>query len=134
MPKPRSTFIAVGLATVVYVVLVIATYVGFLGSLPFSRTDPGTWGQFGDYLGGLLNPLFALLNVVVVAYIAISVQKLNDTEKKREEQSEERVKTVVDLHREWNSESIYRSRTHAGTLVRKHPTSTMLEIEESTKS
>jgi hypothetical protein len=24
-------------------------------------TDPAAWGQFGDYIGGLLNPLFALL-------------------------------------------------------------------------
>jgi hypothetical protein len=82
----------------------------------------------------LLNPLFAFLNVVVVAYIAISVQTLNDSQKKRAEESEERVKTVIDLHREWNSESNYRSRTLAGILVRKYPESTMLEIEESAKA
>ena len=132
--SPRNAFIAVGLGTALYVALVVGVYVYALGALPFSRTDPGAWGQFGDYVGGLLNPLFALLNVVVVAYIAIAVQSLNDSEKKRAEESEERVKTVIDLHREWNSESNYRSRTLAGVLVRKHPESTMLEIEESAKT
>lgn len=132
--NPRKVFVVVGIAAAVYVILVVALYVGALGSLPFSRSDPGAWGQFGDYIGGLLNPLFAVLNVVVVAYIAISVQKWNDSEKKREEESQERVKTAIDLHREWNNESNYRSRTIAGVVVRKFPSSTMLEIEESTKT
>lgn len=122
------------MASTAYVVSVIAVYIAFLGKLPVSRTDAGVWAQFGDYLGGLLNPLFALLNVVVVAYIAISVQKLNDTEKRREKQSAEDINTVVDLHREWNSESIYRSRTHAGVLVRRYPSLTILEIEERDES
>jgi len=79
----------------------------------------------------LLNPLFAFLNVAIVAYIAIAVQRLNESEQRREQQSEERVRTVLDLHREWNSEANYKSRTLAGALVRKYPSSTVLDIEKS---
>ena len=132
--RPRHVFIGVAFAVAAYIVVVVAVYAFYLGSLPISRNDSGPWGQFGDYLGGLLNPLFALLNVVVVAYIAMSVQKLNDSERKREEESEGRVKTVIELHREWNSESNYRSRTQAGVLIRKYPDSTMPEIEEYIRS
>lgn len=29
--------------------------------------SPTEWGQFGDYMGGLLNPLFGLISVVLIA-------------------------------------------------------------------
>lgn len=36
------------------------------------------WGQFGDYIGGLLNPLFALINIVLLVYISISINRIED--------------------------------------------------------
>lgn len=36
--------------------------------------DPATWGQFGDYVGGLLNPLVATLALVAIV-ISIRIQK-----------------------------------------------------------
>jgi len=39
--------------------------------LSFRKSDISTsvaeWGQFGDYMGGLLNPLFGLISVVLIA-------------------------------------------------------------------
>lgn len=128
----KRVLVGFSIAVASYVLAVVGVYVYFWGSAQVARSDPAAWGQFGDYVGGLLNPLFALLNVVIVAYIAIAVQRLNEAEQKREQQSEERVRTVLDLHREWNSEPIYRSRTLAGILVRKYPSSTVLDIEKST--
>lgn len=37
-------------------------------------TDPGIWGQFGDYFGGVLNPLFALA-AFLSALWSINVQQ-----------------------------------------------------------
>jgi uncharacterized membrane protein len=36
-------------------------------------SDPAIWGQFGDYLGGTLNPIFALLNLIVLTYLTIKI-------------------------------------------------------------
>ncbi len=47
----------------VILLLVILAYVGKLWFLSGGRlaNDPEVWGQFGDYVGGLLNPLIAFL-------------------------------------------------------------------------
>jgi hypothetical protein len=48
-------------ALFVVVVLVLVTYTVWFyrqNGLPLSN-DPGSWGQFGDFVGGLLNPLIA---------------------------------------------------------------------------
>jgi len=43
----------------------------FAFALNFRKTDISSsvaeWGQFGDYIGGLLNPIFGLISVVLVA-------------------------------------------------------------------
>ncbi|WP_070281740.1 putative phage abortive infection protein [Janthinobacterium sp. MP5059B] len=48
----------------------IAVLLGFF-FLSFRRSDISStvaeWGQFGDYMGGLLNPLFGLISVVLIA-------------------------------------------------------------------
>lgn len=128
--KPR-TAIQISAATVaIYVVLVVAVYAVNIGSLPLSKTTAEPWGQFGDYIGGMLNPLFALLNVAVVLYIASSLHRRNEEEKAEASESAQRIQCTVDLHKEWNSESIYRSRNIANKLSMRHPRSTIFEIEK----
>jgi hypothetical protein len=36
------------------------------------------WGHFGDYLGGTLNPIISLVNLVVLTYITISINRIED--------------------------------------------------------
>jgi len=62
------------IALAVAVVLVIGYAVAF-HALPLD-TDPAAWGQFGDYMGGLLNPLISLFTLIV----AVSVWLLQKTE------------------------------------------------------
>ena len=45
---------------VVSIALVFGTYAFYFGG--DVSVDHGRWGQFGDYIGGLLNPLFGLLS------------------------------------------------------------------------
>jgi len=55
--------------------------------LPFSH-DPATWGQFGDFIGGLLNPLIAYLAFYwLITSVRIQKQELKET---REELCEAR--------------------------------------------
>lgn len=65
----------------------ITTYVATFYHLPATES-PGAWGTFGDYVGGLLNPLISALTL----FVAISVwqlqkQELEETRKALEEQA-----------------------------------------------
>lgn len=132
--SPRKIVAASMAAIFIYVFAIIAIYWHHLGALPASTASPEPWGQFGDYVGGLLNPLFAFLNVAAVVYIAFAVQRFGESQRKAEQESERRLQTVIDLHREWNSGSIYSSRTIAGKLIREYPDLTIFEIEEQAPS
>jgi Putative phage abortive infection protein len=80
-----------------------AVYIGKFYSFPWS-TEPDAWGTFGDYIGGLLNPLISLFTLVV----AVSVWRLNrealDTQKQElkatKEALEEQAKTSERQRRE----------------------------------
>jgi len=128
--RPRSAIILAAAVLVAYVASVVGIYVWQFGTRPLSSTDIGAWGQFGDYVGGLLNPVLALVNVGVIVYLALSVQRLNEAQRDSRQESERRIQAVIDLHREWNSETVYRSRTGAGKLVRRFPESSYFEIED----
>lgn len=39
--------------------------------------DPANWGQFGDYVGGVLNPIIAVMNLIVLIFISIYLSKLD---------------------------------------------------------
>jgi len=43
-------------------------------------SDPGDWGVFGDYVGGLLNPVFSFLNLLLTYYIAQMVNEFSKRE------------------------------------------------------
>jgi len=55
---------AIGIVCIIYILAFGTT----------RSTDPATWGQFGDYFGGVLNPLFALA-AFLSALWSISVQQ-----------------------------------------------------------
>lgn len=56
-------------------VIALATYFfKFYGAL---SNDPGTWGQFGDYVGGVLNPTFSFLALIaLLATFGLQVREL----------------------------------------------------------
>ncbi len=67
----------------------IATYVGYFGlylRLPLGR--PQEWGEFGDYLGGLINPIIGLVTVLLVARtLRATRQAASKTHREMREQS-----------------------------------------------
>lgn len=128
---PRRALTATGLLVALYVCCVVGIYAWHFRAQPIASADPGAWGQFGDYLGGLLNPVLALLNVCVIVYLALAVQRLNESKREDREESKLRIQTVIELHREWNGETLYRARTSAGKLVRQHPAASYFEIEDA---
>jgi hypothetical protein len=55
--NPR-TLILTAVAALSAIAVVFITYIAAFGTR--QSTDSAIWGQFGDYFGGILNPLFAL--------------------------------------------------------------------------
>lgn len=127
--SPRKVVAIAGVLLAVYVLLVVGAYVWQFHEERLA-TDSGAWGQFGDYLAGMTNPVIALLNVAVIVYLALAVQRLNEAQRQDRETEERRVQASVDLHREWNSQAIYGARTKAGKLVRLFPEDSYFEIED----
>lgn len=62
------------LAGTLAIILVLSYAIAF-HPLPINER-PDAWGQFGDYMGGLLNPLISLFTLIV----AVSVWRLQKTE------------------------------------------------------
>lgn len=63
----------------IVVIGVLYSYFVSFGSLPLSK-DQATWGQFGDYLGGALNPLISLFALFALLWtIVLQSKELHET-------------------------------------------------------
>lgn len=78
--------IIVGLLTA----LILGSYILNFGKYNLSD-DPNDWGTFGDYVGGLLNPLLSIVNILITYYIARIVSKFSEKESDKQEQAQLRV-------------------------------------------
>jgi len=56
------------IAAVLSMLLVLSAYVAkFYFSLGYKTSNnPEVWGQFGDYIGGIINPLFSFISIVLL--------------------------------------------------------------------
>lgn len=56
--------VAAGLSALLGAIVAYAIKFGLVQALPFG--GPGEWGEFGDYVGGLVNPVIGLATVILV--------------------------------------------------------------------
>ncbi|OZI44718.1 hypothetical protein CEK29_08420 [Bordetella genomosp. 5] len=86
----RSTTITV-VAVLVVLLTVPAAYFAWwhgIAELPINVTDPAAWGAFGDFFGGLLNPVVAFLALFwLTRSIQIQRTELRETRRAMSEQS-----------------------------------------------
>jgi len=54
---------------------IVARYIYNFKAHPYSN-DPADWGAFGDYIGGILNPVFAFSNLILFIVITLQVSKI----------------------------------------------------------
>lgn len=86
----RATTITLWAAGACVVALPIAYYLWWhvYAELPKNVTDPGGWGTFGDFVGGLLNPIVAFLALFwLTRSIQIQRTELRETRLALDEQS-----------------------------------------------
>lgn len=72
-------------------------YLYKFGSWPFNLSnDPAVWGQYGDYIGGLLNPIFSSLAFSgLVITIVLQARQIDEGKHNTELQEMQRVQSTV---------------------------------------
>lgn len=69
----------------VTIAVLYASWFGLQHGLPLSK-DPGDWGTFGDYFGGVMNPICAYMAFIwLVRSYALQKTELSETRKALEE-------------------------------------------------
>ncbi len=77
MEKLKIFLISFGFILAIALIIPFLFYlVNFWGS-PLSQ-NPQIWGTFGDYFGGIFNPILALANLVIFIKLTIIVTRIQD--------------------------------------------------------
>jgi uncharacterized membrane protein len=72
--KISITIIVMGL---LLVLIFIGVFMAKFAGQPISDQIE-SWAQFGDYIGGILNPILALINICVFVILTITIQNITD--------------------------------------------------------
>lgn len=108
--KPRTLLLAVLTSSAVAVVATVLPFFLALQNAPLSRTSSQPWGEFGGYVGGILSPVFAALNLFVVLYIAVRLTDIQQNQLARK-------RLTLDLYNEWHTEAMQQSRSAVSGLI-----------------
>jgi len=77
--KNRTLLILLWSSSLIFIIITIGSFL-----LKFSENkisnDPAVWGQFGDYFGGILNPILSLINLIILTYL--SMRLVNDEDER----------------------------------------------------
>lgn len=60
-----TILVAILLIAVISALIVVGVYLYYFSGIPV-KVDPAPWGQFGDFFGGTLNPIFGFLSVMAL--------------------------------------------------------------------
>jgi hypothetical protein len=123
----KTVFLGLGAIFLLCVASTIGFYAFNFRALEISSSDPAGWAQFGAYFSGILSPTFALINLLVIVYIAIRIKELQETQLSAK-------RLTLDLYKEWHEEKLHKSRIEVDELITKHkvtetPLPTLSELE-----
>ncbi|WP_394665931.1 hypothetical protein [uncultured Chryseobacterium sp.] len=74
-------FFCIGGLLIFCITIVVGIYVYNLWGNGISD-DPEQWGQFGDYFGGVLNPILTIFNLILVVYLTFKISYLEKNRNK----------------------------------------------------
>lgn len=87
---------AIWIALVVFILALGIYAIQFIWGLPHLSPNPEAWGQLGDFLGGMVNPIIGLITIWLLA----TSLKQNQIALKQSKQALERAEEEVRLTRE----------------------------------
>lgn len=80
--RPKTLLVFIIGVTALMIFIVVGSYFFNFSEFPISK-DTQVWGSFGDYYGGILNPILSILNLGVLVYITFQI---SDIDNRRTEQ------------------------------------------------
>jgi len=76
--KKVSTLLRISwIITISIVVCTIGIYIYKFGGQEISKSSE-QWGQLGEYFGGIVGPVVALINLIVLSYISIAITRIEE--------------------------------------------------------
>jgi len=93
----NKNLLIIGL-TVLFIILFSPILFYFLNfwKNPVSE-NPSDWGVFGDYIGGVLNPVISLISLVLLGYLTYLISTLSDKENFKRQLSLRRLDAYTDF-------------------------------------
>jgi hypothetical protein len=83
LKKHKLAILAIILLLIVFCLVAIPIYYYYNQFGDFNRSSkPEDWGVFGDYLGGILNPIISLLSLIILGYLTYIVSRHGAKENK----------------------------------------------------
>ncbi|MCX6186954.1 MAG: hypothetical protein NTU43_08165 [Bacteroidetes bacterium] len=96
---------------IIVCIIPIIIYISKFGTI--ISNDKSDWGTFGDYLGGVLNPIIGLLNILFLFFISKYVSELD----KHRHFNEYRYRAYIELCKQFVSSSNLTSEELTNLLV-----------------
>ena len=96
----RYLYLIVGI-TVLLIFIGVGIYTYYMYPNDISNS-PETWGQFGDYIGGILNPLLTIINICVFVTLTLVIQKITDKNNEATLETNKRIALMSMKHEELN--------------------------------
>ena len=95
---------------IVAIAAIVAVSIAYMAKFGFvTSSSQELWGQFGDYFGGVLNPIFAMLAfLAVLTTLSLQIAEFREASKMLSLQAASSSKQVELLQREKTEESILR--------------------------
>ena len=98
--KPNRLLWILGIAAVAAFLIILGLYIAYFKNLSVTN-DSATWGTFGDYLGGTLNPIISFLALIGLLYtIHQQAQEMQATREELKQAAEQQRKQVEQQSRQ----------------------------------
>ena len=114
----RGFWIIAGVALVLLAVIWVASTCVYAAHFGWALSDEQEkWGQFGDFMGGFVNPVIALAGFVGVLYtVNLQRQEIHDqrrqlVDERHERLREEKQRRCWELLRDWDSPAMTAARS-----------------------
>ena len=98
--KPNRLLWILGGAAVAAFLIILGLYIAYFKNLSVTN-DSATWGTFGDYLGGTLNPIISFLALIGLLYtIHQQAQEMQATREELKQAAEQQRQQVEQQSRQ----------------------------------
>ena len=98
--KPNRLLWVLGVAAVAAFLIILGLYIAYFKNLSVTN-DSATWGTFGDYLGGTLNPIISFLALIGLLYtIHQQAQEMQATREELKQAAEQQRQQVEQQSRQ----------------------------------